>query len=258
MNYITVVISDIHSRWTKLVEALTMAGVLNDDLTRNPGYQLIQVGDAVSAGYGMKEAQFYRDWVDLLEEQDVELVGNHEAPILIPSSKPSFYGYRPGDMGTDGCDPELRVEVLARQKHYKVAHVANDWLITHAGVAAHYRAGSPDEVAGRLNELWEDHLRTTCTRPLFDCAICNTESGILWVRDLEKAEQQVHRIKQMFGHTPDGPTLSRGATMWNIDTPRLTPPSPLGYTREKAEVWGGVCAMKWNDDNNDWEQFYVR
>lgn len=251
---IPVVISDIHSRWNKLMEVLRQADVLDQDLERRPGFQLIQLGDAVSAGYGMKEAQFYRDWVNLLEPQDVELVGNHEAPIMLPSSKLNFYGYNKGDMGTGGCDPELITEVLARQHVYEVAHSTQGWLITHAGVMRHYQKEDAVTTADYLNELWKDHVKTMCTKPLFECPICNPESGVLWVRDLEKSAKDPTQIKQMFGHTPDGPTLSKGGTMWNIDTPRVG----TGFAnRADAESYGGVCAMRWDDSKQDWEQFYV-
>lgn len=247
---IPIVISDIHSRWSKLVKALQLAGVLDKRLERQPGYQLIQVGDAVSAGYGMREASFYRDWVALLEPQDVELVGNHEAPIFTNSNK--FYGYEKGDMGTDGCDPELKIEVLSRRHAYQAAHVANRWLITHAGVIKSFQHETAEQTAEVLNLEWARHAAGPCTRSIYECEICNFESGILWKRNLEKTAHEPTQIKQIFGHTPDGPMRSKGGTMWNIDTPRMS----TATNRADAESFGGVCVLV-PDPINEWREVYV-
>lgn len=252
---IPVVISDIHSRSTKLHLALHNAGVLDMHGVRNPGYQLIQLGDAVSAGYGMKEAQFYREWTALLEPQDVELVGNHEMPILSKNPYIVFYGFNKGDMGTDGCDPELIPLVLERQAQYKAAHVVNDWLITHAGVSKRYQRDTAQKTADYLNSTFEGYHQFKCP-----CCICDPANGPLWVRDLEKTAKDPTQIKQMFGHTPDGPTLSKGGTMWNIDTPRIKPldyEDGVNVNRGVTEDWGGVCVMRWDDATSNWEQFYV-
>lgn len=250
---IPVVISDIHSRKNKLMDALEQAGVFFEG-NRNPGFQLIQVGDAVSAGYGMKEADFYLYWVSLLEPQDVELVGNHEQPILCTNHNIRFYGFDMGDMGTDGCDVDLIHEVLSRRDRYVGAYAVNGWLITHAGVYSDYLKGeTAEEAAEWLNEQWLNQNHNS----LCMCPYCDPNYGPCWARNLEKTNHEPSRIKQMFGHTPDGPTLSKGGTMWNIDTPRLTPPGSQINTRSEAEAWGGVCVMRWDDATSDWEKFYV-
>ena len=250
----TVVISDIHSRQGKLETILTDLGVLHKG-ARQPGFKLVQVGDAVSAGYGMKEAEFYRWWVSILTDDDVELLGNHEAPIILPyGDRLEFYGYRAGDGGTDGCDPELKVEVLARQNKYRIAHAVGDWLITHAGVRSRYSRGlTAQETADKLNGLWDNEHVNWKQHSSHSCPICCPYSGCLWVRDLEKHAINKARVKQIFGHTPDGPTLGRKGTIWNIDTPRLC----KDMSRKEAEAWGGVAALVTADDGENWKLHYV-
>lgn len=252
-----VVLSDLHSRRAKVEEALTKVGVLVDGV-RQPGFQIVQVGDAVSAGYGMLEAEFYEWWTGLLEDDDVELVGNHEAPILWPyDDRFKFYGYEAGDMGTAGCDPALKPLVLARQDRYRVAHAVDDWLITHAGVMRRFQANTADATAIVLNACWDDHMGPYDAHPWVMCPICDNTRGVLWVRDLEKSGSEARHLKQIFGHTPDGPTLGGGGTIWNIDTPRIVPAGEAadGAGRDEAEAWGGVSALVRNGDA--WELTYV-
>lgn len=249
-----VVISDIHSRQAKLERLLVDIGVLDPtSLERRPGFQIIQVGDAISAGYGMEEAEFYEWWTSLLTDDDVELVGNHEAPILWPyDDRFKFYGYEAGDMGEAGCDPALKPLVLARQDRYRAAHAVDDWLITHAGVMRRFQGEDAASTAEALNALWERHLGPYDPHPWMGCAICDNTRGVLWVRDLEKGGNDARHIKQVFGHTPDGPTLGGDGTVWNIDTRREC---GRDLDRKDAESFGGVAALVRRDD--EWELFHV-
>jgi hypothetical protein len=256
-----VVISDIHSRQFKLMQLLQEIGAMDDDGVRQWGYRFVQVGDAVSAGYGMEEADFYRWWTSILKPGDVELVGNHEAPILWPyDNRLDFYGYQPGDMGTAGCDPKLKLEVIRRAREYRVAHVEHGWLITHAGVSSRFLREDAVETADYLNRLWRRHLGPFEPHPFMGCPICDPDRGVLWVRDLEKTGKQPRRIKQVFGHTPDGPTLGGSGTIWNIDTPRVKPfdyEGGVNVSRAVAEDWGGVSALVRGPGDEDWTLHYV-
>lgn len=262
MTLTKIVLSDIHSRWGKIRTLLRDLGVLDKKDVRQPGFQLIQVGDVVSAGYGMEETDFYRWWVSILENDDIELVGNHEVPILWPYDRRfNFYGYVDGDMGMPGCDPKLRPEILARQHRYKAAWSVGDWLITHAGVyptwlksiRSDILVDTAEEMAAHLNKLWGRHFNGS--NPLHDsfgCVICSSHNGILWGRGIEAGS----KIKQIAGHSPIGPIHSEDGNVWMIDTPRLVPLyGPEG--RKDAESWGGVSALVTKDDGESWKLHYI-
>lgn len=253
----TVVLSDIHSRQQKLTNLLVKIGAMDDEAKRVDGFHIIQLGDAVSLGYGMKEAYFL-NWLE--PWVDEWLIGNHEAPALWSyDDRLKFYGYCAGDLGTDGADPEAVRMVRAQAHRYKLATNVGDWLITHAGLHETNQGklfSDPgdyfaEDFARELNARWDSHMRNDDPHSLWGCPVCS-QSGVLWWR-MERSDRY-NGIKQIFGHTPNGPWTHKSGLIHMIDTPRVHPVSITG--RKDAEGYGGVVAMVTEDDGETWEQFY--
>jgi hypothetical protein len=74
-----VVIGDIHNRTAKARQLFQEIGLVNGDDERQPGFKVIQLGDALSLGYDEQEVECY---TYLQDKIDIWLLGNHELASL--------------------------------------------------------------------------------------------------------------------------------------------------------------------------------
>lgn len=96
---ITIISGDLHARWKPARQLFERVGLIAcptddpfDDI-RQPGFRHVQLGDAVSLGYGEIEAEFYR-WLMTIVGVDDALLGNHELPaVWWHPNAVMFHGY---------------------------------------------------------------------------------------------------------------------------------------------------------------------
>lgn len=250
-----VVIGDIHARQTALRTLLYKIGVLKlgntpDKDVRQEGFKLYQLGDAVSLGYGEKEAAFFRYFESILQDHDVVLLGNHEAQCLFGNGSMNFSGWE------DRC---AETEELVKSRWCRGGYVAaanvGGYLLTHAGLTT-YHQGRMSELSldETVNFLNEDLVRAVETSRWANgrdviCGMDELEGGILWARPGEIDTG----LKQIFGHTPVGP--AKYGNNWLLDTSTpdieaLTAKLARGERPMRSE-FGSVAALVFDTEDNE-------
>jgi hypothetical protein len=281
MEAVTTVISgDLHARWDRSRELFRRIGMIEcptsdpaDDL-RQPGFRHIQLGDAVSLGYGVREAAFLR-WLFEVVGIDEALLGNHELPAVwhhpnavmfhgfydrveirderdqdAPRGTGSYWAEQyPWTVGRDR-DAEALVRNRFSDGGYAVAASVGQWLITHAGLAlkherAHGLGGrSADEIADRLNDLCRSCLEGRRSSATLDSTSARN-GGIMWLRFehlLAEYEDGARDLPQIVGHSGYAGPQAYGDRLWNIDTPPSTD-DDVGRS-----TTGGAAALVTRDD----------
>ena len=259
---INVVIGDIHARIEALRLLLADIGIISitseDPMTdtRNEGFRLHQLGDALSLGYGEIEANFYRYFWHIVNDDDVICIGNHELPVMWPNWTMDFSGWESRDV-----EAEQMVKERWHQERLVAASSVGDWLLTHAGLIPRYQHEYRDAGAS-MREVAEDlHTKLLCSihdnaRGRHGGEIEGQDDhmgGIFWVRPdgHMNMDREIH-FKQMFGHTPRGPEEIR-PNVWLLDTS----PKPEIHAKMKAGLrpnrsdFGGVAAMVFETEQSD-------
>lgn len=254
---IDIVIGDIHSRLDAARELLEKIGVITinsgDPMTdtRNPGFRLHQLGDAVSLGYGEQEATFWYWWMRVVQDHDILLIGNHELPAFFHEPGMQFDGYAQHDVVVHS-----EVRRLFMQGRYKVASHVGPWLLTHAGLRVKYQheysLHTSKQAEVKLERLFEDAMKNrTPSQPFHP--ICGTDSGrggIFWLRwDHLRAGYHEKHVPQIVGHSPQGPLLHKTGNLWLLDT---TPTKEWRRLARKGlrpgrYEWGSVAALVFQD-----------
>lgn len=230
----TLVIGDLHGDHQGLVALLRAAGAVDATLTRQPGWQLIQLGDCVHGGAHTRPAD--QACLELaLALCDAILIGNHELPLIWPEARfPGWTGMAPPAPATLGA----LLAAAARGK--LVPAVALDgWLLTHAGLHPLHRAGlvgagvDPRDaawLAAVLTRLFRERVATGQPHPLFD-AVGPARGGqadapgIFWCDWSElTADWPASRpvappppLRQIVGHTPQPHRPKRRGDHWCVD-----------------------------------------
>ncbi|MBC7460311.1 MAG: hypothetical protein H7287_03015 [Thermoleophilia bacterium] len=213
----TVITGDIHARHAKARELFERIGMIScptDDPVddeRQPGFTHVQLGDAVSLGYGELEAEFYR-WLFDTVGVDVALLGNHELPSVwwhpnavmfqgyydraevrreldhdLPTGTGMYWAQQyPWKLGRDRA-----AEALVRERYaaggYRVACAVGEWLVTHAGLspARVQRLGLVGlpacEIADALNQRFEAAQVERVGDSTIESA-AEVDGGIMWIR----------------------------------------------------------------------------
>lgn len=259
---IDVIIGDIHARWDTFRALLEEIGVISitsgDPMkdVRNEGFRIHQLGDALSLGYGEVEANFYRYFWHIINDDDVILLGNHELPVVWPNWSMDFHGWDERD-----SEAEMMVKEKWGEHRLVAASSVGDWLLTHAGLIPRYQrpyreeGASMGEVAQHLHKLLLEDISDNA-RAQLGGAITGMDGmmgGIFWVRPQGhmNMEPGLH-FKQMFGHTPGGPTELRPG-VWMIDTapkPEIAEKFKKGIRPMRSD-FGGVAAMVLETPDSD-------
>jgi len=146
----------------------------------------------------------------LLDSKAVLLWGNHELHYLqTPPWVCTGFQY--------GKEKPIRELIEANKYRFKAAHVADGWLLTHAGAHSHLLHRSKDSDVVRLAKKFNAAMRTFLKNPetyqrinyslpsppIFNiCVVRGGDSrfgGIFWF-DF-KRESRLADVKQVFGHT---------------------------------------------------------
>lgn len=279
----TVILGDLHNRLNRTRKVLSVIGVLTphpfDPMRdiRNPGFKLVQLGDAVSLGYDEEEAYFLKWFYRVvLTDTDVTLIGNHELPAIFHDPESiMFYGYLPevDERGKQvyrlGADPAARHLVVSRYNEGKLkaaTHVGK-WLVTHAGVAVRYQKAHQyrDVPAELIAEDLNRRFQWCQDNYKYDDVISNASShqgGIFWLRFeyLAGGYHEVH-VPQIVGHSGYFGAKYHSPNLWNIDTPGPTKREARamlaagndGLTRKNL---GGVFALVTKDEGETFETYY--
>lgn len=284
----TIISGDLHNRWAKARRMYVKAGLIKTvsddpfDDVRQPGFRHVQLGDAVSLGYGEVEANFYR-WLFGVVGVDTALLGNHELPALfhspkevmfqgwydkseiqrevdrdVPRGEGDFWARQyPWMIGRDR-EAEILVRDKYREGRYEVATHVGDWLVTHAGLAARHQkklglqGASAEFIAAYLNRAFE-HSMEHGTNEEFLTGCSEGCGGIMWLRfDYLRNgyDNDARTLPQIVGHTGYlGPKLY-GSRLWNIDTP-----APSKQAGGKAELGGTACLVT-PDDGETFDLIY--
>lgn len=182
----TFVIGDVHGHYDRLVALLEKAGIIGDWDGTNANAEVVQVGDLGHFGLDTIEGDT-RCYELMTRIGAVVLWGNHEYALAFPEQH-GFYGMyeAPGALS-----------MISRAKP-RFAHAAHGYLITHAGLAAHYAPAvkglTLDEMVSAINGAVGSYVVDAISpyRGGFDEA-----GGVLW-RD---AREPLLDIPQVFGHS---------------------------------------------------------
>lgn len=223
----TIILSDLHSRFEKVVKLFRMIGLMDEQGNRIPGSHVISLGDTVCLGYGKREDSFLK-WLE--QFVDEWLIGNHEWPVF--STHGHFSGYH-------DHDPETASIVWDNKDRYKVATTHGDWLLTHAGLHPNLIPGEmfgchADELADWLNDLFSKKLVEPYTfiRELdmvgFMRGGRDPQGGIMWndIDDLinhykdHGGESKKYPLlpPQIVGHSSYTKAAKYDEKLWCIDT----------------------------------------
>lgn len=253
----TLIIGDIHSRWPKFLQVLQRAGVIDDKGNRVDGFRIIQLGDAVSLGYGDKEKDFYASldgWIDEF------VIGNHELPAF-------WWNGNDMQLGFNGYeDRDREAEKLVQKRYSEGGYVAaasvGKWVITHAGIAPiyqkvnGYRASnvhegmSTEEIVMDLNMRFRQCQKYRRYDPVISGRqMGGAYQGIFWLRiwHLQNGYGAMH-IPQIVGHTPHveyAPKQIVEERLWCIDSPPV-----------HDYMHGGVVGLLTEDDGENFEVIY--
>lgn len=185
----TIVVSDLHGRTSPLRAAIERGGLTEDD-------RLVVAGDLIDIGS--------EDTIRLAESYGAEiLVGNHELAAAV--------GLRISPQNADSLarGPEFAERMLSGA--WRLASVAGDHLITHAGVSAALSdiiAANPslDGLAADLNRRFIEELEIAVSLAplawddLDRFRLLGSPLGPLWFRPFA-ASQLPSGIRQVVGHT---------------------------------------------------------
>lgn len=253
----TIILSDLHNRAFKTRQLFTEIGLMDEDGNRADGFHVIQLGDALSLGYGEQEAEFFQ-WLE--EFVDEWLIGNHELPALWFDPWAVMFG------GWEGRD--IVAEQMVRNKFvsggYKVATSVGKWLVSHAGVSHFYLKqdfkdlAEPEDIATALNEGFEAALLDRHPVAVY-AAIPFIRGGshqygsVFWedFKDLKQVYEMrggAARLPQVVGHSGHYGPKMWAPNLWCIDT---APSQTLN--RE----FGGVAGIVTEDDGETWHLHYV-
>lgn len=220
-----VVIGDIHGNPSALLALLRAADVINDKGERNPRFWVCQLGDLIHGGDDVTFAD--ADTLTLAERSiDTQLVGNHEAPFLVPDAPP-FEGIHADPAAGQPRHPSCQEQLDTASGRWQAAVAVDGWLITHAGLSPAFLHGphadpelvaacdpqaSPD-VASALAEVINRRFRERVARgerdALFDAigparGGPDPVGGMLWC-DWHALKREVRRLgspcPQIVGHT---------------------------------------------------------
>lgn len=227
-----------------------------DDGSRNPGFRVVQLGDAVSLGYDEVEAEFYTwlgEWVDTW------CIGNHEAPALWFNDHHTHMGWDADRWHGWHTGRDREAERLVRQRFMQGGYLAatsiGPWLITHAGVLPRFQrqydmlGKTAEENARFLNEEFE---RAMLGREA--PALLQGEDSIFWVRIWELAQgyrssgPESRFVPQLVGHTPSrdyAPQELVKNRLWCIDSP------PVHH-----RIHGGVVGLLFDENDEITQMIY--
>lgn len=201
----TVVVGDLHGR-------LDVAKKVVSDFEN---HQLVFVGDYVDSWTASRahQLELVEYILDLCANRPntVALAGNHEFSYF--SDKYVCSGF------SKSFKNELRSLIPQMKKAFRYYTVVNGWLITHAGVSAHWLEAEHSA----LDEVVETIERSPETR-LLDCGWARGGSapcgGPLWC-DYWQEFEPIAGVKQIFGHTEYRLGNSRGVVNmgdnYNVD-----------------------------------------
>jgi hypothetical protein len=224
----TVALGDLHGSLDAFRDLLTRAGLLDGDSWRGGRTILVQLGDVIDRGpESVATYEFLGDLQSRAAKgkgRVVRLLGNHEVALL-----EGYYGL------TDIPEPAALAERIrqdVRDDKVEAAFAHAGWLFTHAGVHLNLLQRLRGEMAGnggkrfsllRLASHLNAKLRDAVERNDYTHAIFavgrarggeSTTGGIFWADfdDELRAPRRAPRIRQVFGHTPEGTKGARFRT----------------------------------------------
>ncbi len=252
----TLLLGDLHGRWDKTAKVLTRAGVMSKDGTRNDGFRVVQLGDAVSLGYDEDEADFYSwlgKWVDTW------CAGNHEVSAWWFNDQHTHLGWDADRWNGWHVGRDREAERLVRQRfmrgEYKVATSIGDWLITHAGVLPKYQRKYKlwDMTAAQAAE-WLNVEFQRCMEERSGTGLMEGPDSLFWVRigqlksSYRPSSSSKKVLKQVVGHTPSrdhAPMEVVKDLLWCIDSPPVHHP-----------IHGGVVGLLFDEKNEITQLLY--
>jgi hypothetical protein len=219
----TVALGDLHGDLDAFRTLLSRAGLVEGDSWHGARTILIQLGDVIDRG--PESVATYEFLADLQSRarkgtgRVVRLLGNHEVALL-----EGYYEL------TDIPEPERLAERIRRdamESRVQAAFARGGWLFTHAGVHMNLLrrlrgelAGGADgprrrfslpRLAAHLNQRFRDAVaRNEFSHPIFAVGRArggeSDTGGIFWADfdDELSAPPRAPRIRQVFGHTPEG------------------------------------------------------
>lgn len=237
------ILGDLHGRKAKVEAVLKQAGVLADDGTRNEGFHVIQLGDAVSLGYHEEEYDFF---IWLHKFVDEWILGNHEAPAFWPNHDLDFSGF-------EYRDEECAIVVRKKFENgdYKAATSVGEWIISHAGIESKYSIPYgyhnlyPTEIVADIH----DRFTKASKAEGWPDALISGGQGLLWIRiGALEFDYLLGRnpLKQIVGHTPSGGPKLYHDKLYCIDSP------PVHH-----HIHGGVVGLLTSDNGKTFKEIYV-
>jgi len=186
----TFVVPDAHGNGT------LVRGLLKQEGLPRPGVFVVQLGDLAncvleSEADDMDALSIVGDGIDLM------LLGNHEAPMLNSDYSARFVGFY------QHASVHHMMKHLVSRDAIQLSYVADDVLVTHAGLSSYW--GRPDKTAEAAHQNLEHAWRSGSWRHDSIVMACgrarggfNAEGGILWS---DWSEPKRSAFPQLVGHS---------------------------------------------------------